>query len=356
MPEPKFTQPWHGIPREEIDWHPIVDVDACIGCGNCVTSCGRLVYQFDFDREKAVVAEPLHCMVGCMTCANTCPSHAISFPDPEVLKPLVNARDFRRGLRTELATRREVLEWHDVAPHCDRQVQVTVAALDDDGPVRLMTLAPIDETDHLCQVMPGQHLQLILSDDPLGHRAYPEHPAPRDDGSVVLRFDADASGRLAHWARHDARLGDVIAAWGPRGDFTLADTTHPLLLVAAGPGLAAIRALVDQALRLDEPDVLVLVAPKQGTLPDPTVLLRWAGAGGVDLHLAISGGTEPDPLPAGVTAHHGDLAQALDEVADLLAGRDCYVAARRPIAQRVTRRLLDAGIPSGAIHLDHLGT
>jgi CDP-4-dehydro-6-deoxyglucose reductase, E3 len=357
MPDLKFTKPWHGIPREEIDWHPTVDADACIGCGNCVTSCGRLVYRFDFDTEKAVVVEPLHCMVGCMTCANTCPTHAIGFPDPHVLKPLINARAFRRGLREELATRRDDIEWHDVAPHCDRQLRMTVTGLSDDGPVRLVTLAPALAEEGLCQVMPGQHVQIVLDDDPLGHRAYPEYPAPRDDGSIVVRFDADARGRLAHWARHAARPGDEIAAWGPRGDFTLADTTHPLLLAAAGPGFAAIRELVDQARRLDRPDLLVLVAPTQRTIPDPTVLSRWAGAGGVDIHLAVSDGVgSPEPLPDGMTAHQGDLTSALDQLTARLAGRDCYVAARRPVAQQVTRRLMDAGVPAAAIHVDHLAT
>ena len=44
MPDPKFAKPWHGIPREQIDWQPTVNEAACIGCGTCVTGCGRLVY------------------------------------------------------------------------------------------------------------------------------------------------------------------------------------------------------------------------------------------------------------------------------------------------------------------------
>ncbi|RMF00790.1 MAG: hypothetical protein D6768_11995, partial [Chloroflexi bacterium] len=33
-----LTAPWHGIPREEIDWYPTVIAERCIGCGLCVTS------------------------------------------------------------------------------------------------------------------------------------------------------------------------------------------------------------------------------------------------------------------------------------------------------------------------------
>ena len=54
MPDLKYTKPWHGVPREEIDWNPTVIEDACIGCGTCVTGCSRLVYRYDFERRKAV--------------------------------------------------------------------------------------------------------------------------------------------------------------------------------------------------------------------------------------------------------------------------------------------------------------
>ncbi len=85
VPDPKFTKPWHGIAREAIEWHPTVDDDVCIGCGTCVTGCSRLVYRFDYTRLKAIVVDPLNCMVGCTTCANTCPTNAITFPPLQVV-------------------------------------------------------------------------------------------------------------------------------------------------------------------------------------------------------------------------------------------------------------------------------
>ena len=88
MPDSKYLKPWHGVPRESIDWHPEVDEAACIGCGTCVTGCSRLVYRFDFQRVKSVVADPLNCLVGCTTCANTCPTHAIRFPSLETVLEL----------------------------------------------------------------------------------------------------------------------------------------------------------------------------------------------------------------------------------------------------------------------------
>jgi len=103
MPDPKFTQPWHGVPRDEIDWRPVVDDGLCDGCGVCVTGCGRGVFGYDYEREKAVVLEPLHCMVGCVTCANVCPPRAVSFPALDGLRRLMEARGVMTMARQELA-------------------------------------------------------------------------------------------------------------------------------------------------------------------------------------------------------------------------------------------------------------
>lgn len=97
MNEPNaMVKLWHGVPREEIDWHPTVVDERCIGCGLCVTSCGRKVYQFDYDNNVAVVANPLHCMVGCSTCATVCPREAIEFPSRGYIQQLIRERKIVR--------------------------------------------------------------------------------------------------------------------------------------------------------------------------------------------------------------------------------------------------------------------
>jgi NAD-dependent dihydropyrimidine dehydrogenase PreA subunit len=76
-------QMWHGIPRKDIPWYPMVDADTCIGCTLCFATCGRGVY--DIQDHKAVVENPLNCMVGCSTCGTVCPVQAISFPDRDLV-------------------------------------------------------------------------------------------------------------------------------------------------------------------------------------------------------------------------------------------------------------------------------
>jgi ferredoxin len=108
MSEPNmFLKPWHGVPREEIHWSPTVVAERCIGCGLCVTSCGRKVYQFDYDNNVAVVANSLHCMVGCSTCAAICPREAIEFPSRGYIQQLIRERRIVRQSKEMLRVDRE---------------------------------------------------------------------------------------------------------------------------------------------------------------------------------------------------------------------------------------------------------
>jgi NAD-dependent dihydropyrimidine dehydrogenase PreA subunit len=80
---------WHGIPREQIDWHPTVVPERCVGCGICTTSCGKNVFAFDYGANKPVVIAPQMCMVGCTTCATTCPEDALDFPSRGYVRQII---------------------------------------------------------------------------------------------------------------------------------------------------------------------------------------------------------------------------------------------------------------------------
>lgn len=87
---------WHAIPRDQIDWKPAIVADRCVGCGLCVTSCGRGVYAFDYDVNKPVVFNPLMCMVGCTTCATLCTQDAIEFPSTGYIRQVIRQKKLLR--------------------------------------------------------------------------------------------------------------------------------------------------------------------------------------------------------------------------------------------------------------------
>ena len=83
------TNLWHGIPREQIGWHPTIVAERCIGCGICATSCNKGVYAFDYETNKPVVVAPQACMVGCTTCATICPEDALEFPSQGYVRQVI---------------------------------------------------------------------------------------------------------------------------------------------------------------------------------------------------------------------------------------------------------------------------
>lgn len=93
---------WHGIPRSNINWHPSVVAERCVGCGMCVTSCGRGVYTFDYEGKKPVVEGSDKCMVGCTTCATICLQDAIEFPSRGYIRGIIRRKRLLRQAKDTL--------------------------------------------------------------------------------------------------------------------------------------------------------------------------------------------------------------------------------------------------------------
>jgi NAD-dependent dihydropyrimidine dehydrogenase PreA subunit len=97
----KFAK-WKGVDRMEIEWNPTIDLEACVGCGMCVTSCGRNVFEYDVKNKKAVVERPYNCMVGCTSCESWCIYDAISFPEKQYVKDLIKEKKLLTIVKKEL--------------------------------------------------------------------------------------------------------------------------------------------------------------------------------------------------------------------------------------------------------------
>ncbi|HHV79577.1 MAG TPA: ferredoxin family protein [Firmicutes bacterium] len=74
------------VPREQIPWHPTVDLAKCIGCKTCFEFCPHGTYEWDEENGRPVVKNPSNCVVGCSNCAPHCPAEAIAFPPLSILK------------------------------------------------------------------------------------------------------------------------------------------------------------------------------------------------------------------------------------------------------------------------------
>ncbi len=93
---------WKGADRTKIDWYPTVDGEKCIGCGMCVTTCGKNVFDYDWGRKKAVVARPIQCLVGCTSCKLWCVFDAISFPEPQIVRDFIKNEKILSKVKKEI--------------------------------------------------------------------------------------------------------------------------------------------------------------------------------------------------------------------------------------------------------------
>jgi CDP-4-dehydro-6-deoxyglucose reductase len=360
MPDPKFAKPWHGVPREEIDWWPTVNEDVCIGCGTCVVGCGRQVYKFDFERKKAVVADPMNCMVGCTTCAVSCPTSAISFPSTDLVLQLGERPEVRHAIEDALISRREELAFGDLLPDSDHLVQMEIRSIVDvsEG-TRLFTLTPHRPEDCMCQFTPGQYLEIWIPGTEWMSRAYSIGNAPHEDGSVELHIRKVEGGRLSEWAFGPAAVGDVVTTRGPAGAFTMRSPgDRPLVFVARGTGFAPIKAIMEQQLQMfpERPMALFWGVTESEDFYAIETLEQWLRQD-PNLHMTlVARRFDGFRAPDGSATVSGRVSDAVASSGLDLAGYDAYVAGPRHTVVDVVAALQQRGVQLDRILADSYGT
>lgn len=112
--------------------------------------------------------------------------------------------------------------------------------------IRELVLQPVDAA---LVYQAGQYVLLGDLVHRLPQRSYSIANAPREDGRTSLLVTYYPSGPVSHWVHHALRPGDDVLMAGPYGTF-VADAAEdaPILLLAAGSGLAPIRALGEDLL------------------------------------------------------------------------------------------------------------
>ncbi|MDZ7719295.1 MAG: FAD-binding oxidoreductase [Balneolaceae bacterium] len=359
MPDSKFSKPWHGIPREEIKWNPTVDTDACIGCGTCVTGCSRMVYRYDYYLRKPVVVEPLNCMVGCTTCANTCPTHAINFPPLSTVFALESQTEVHHAIEDDLIERKEQLEYKGNIPHPDRVMDMKVTELKKiNNKTLLITLTPTVEGDCFCQFMPGQYVEIIPPNGQWLPRAYSIGNPPQVGGAIELQIRLVENGRLSSWFFEELKEHDVLQVRGPRGNFTLKSPPEKsLVFVAGGTGFAPIKAMIEQQIQMNSERKMELywgVGSAEDVFEIET-LVNWKDtAPNLNCTLAIDHGDLP-VLPDGIAVLSGRLDDVISRNSTGFQEADAYVAGPPVMMPGIMQTLNDKGIQSEFIHVDSFG-
>lgn len=198
-------------------------------------------------------------------------------------------------------------------------------------------------------------------------RAYSLANDPRADGYIALLVrlaippaDAGAGiapGQVSSWLC-TREPGDVVSVSGPYGDFHIADDTAELVFVGGGVGLAPLRAMIHEQLRVNPARPMSLwygtrsrvdlfCQAEFDTLADRHEQFHW--------HVALS---EPEAADDWQGAH-GFIHSLLQR--DFLdrhsAPHRCqyYLCGPRPMVDAVRTTLHSAGVAPDHIHYDDFG-
>lgn len=127
------------------------------------------------------------------------------------------------------------------------------------------------------EYLPGEY---VLLEDPSGAmppRSYSIANAPRSDQLISMLVTRVPGGRTSNWIHDCLEVGDELILSGPYGSFVdHPGSTAPGLFLAAGSGLAPIRALIDAGLAAGARQSLTLISSAR-TLDDVIDRDRFAG-------------------------------------------------------------------------------
>jgi NAD(P)H-flavin reductase/ferredoxin/quinol-cytochrome oxidoreductase complex cytochrome b subunit len=91
----------------------------------------------------------------------------------------------------------------------------------------------------------GQYINIVLSDG--ARRAFSFANPPHDNDRIELHVRRVPGGRYSGHVFTAMRVGDAIDFEGPLGDFTLRESTRPIIFVAGATGFAPVKSIVEDA-------------------------------------------------------------------------------------------------------------
>lgn len=122
---------------------------------------------------------------------------------------------------------------------------------------------------------PGQYVLLSDHDDTVPQRSYSVANAPHPDGRITLLVTRVPHGPTSSWVHDRLRPGDTVTLTGPYGTFMPGPGQRgPVLLLAAGSGLAPARALAEALLAGEHPRPVTLFFSAR-TAADTIDHARW---------------------------------------------------------------------------------
>lgn len=268
-------------------------------------------------------------------------------PDPDVglLRAALDQPALSPGWRQSFA---DLLAHHDTPPVAGWAGfrPLRVSATRHETPTILSIELESDDGRPLPQPLPGQYLTIQV--DGVGGstvlRSY-SLSGDRTAGRYRISVKRETHGRVSRWLHQHIRVGSVVTAAAPRGDFYLADGDGPVVLLSADVGITPVLAML-HALRTASPRRRVVWVHTVSSIRSQ------AFAGEVDELIAAIPGASQHIF---YTADGNRLGREALAALELPLDADVYLCGPSTFMDDMRTHLVDIGFSAGRLHTEVFG-
>ena len=195
----------------------------------------------------------------------------------------------------------------------------------------------------------GQYINVLLDDGQ--RRAFSFANPPQIQDHIELHVRRIPGGRFTGHVFTQMKLGDRVRFEGPLGDFTLRDSTRPILFVAGATGFAPIKSIVEDAFHrgVHRPMVLYWGVRQKQDLYMLDLAQRWEHEHANFRMVPVLSEPQPEDAWAGRTGlvHEAMLADFAD-----LTGFEVYVCGSVKMVEAAVPAFIAQGLGDGFCFTD----
>lgn len=211
-------------------------------------------------------------------------------------------------------------------------------------------LEPVDGGPVIAH-QPGQYIGLRLEIDGQEVRRNYSLSAAANGRNLRISVKREADG-LASLALHQRQVGDVLEVMPPAGEFTLAESDKPLVLLSGGVGVTPLMAMLQAALATERPIHFIHCAPNRAAhaFRDDLEALA-AAAPQLKCYYCYEQVAPDDGAHGKGLLNTAQLAQWLPSQADF----DAYFVGPAPFMRAMRHSLRELGVPDTQTRYEFFG-
>ncbi|KAB8038548.1 NO-inducible flavohemoprotein [Janthinobacterium aquaticum] len=212
--------------------------------------------------------------------------------------------------------------------------------------------APVDGQAVLA-FAPGQYIGVVVTVGGVAMRRQYSLSAASNGQTYRISIKREPGGKVSNFFHDGVNVGDTVQLTPPSGNFVLADSDKPLVLISGGVGITPTLTMLDAALQTKRPVHFIHAA-------------RHHGVHAFRSHIDALAGQHPQLQRHYIYAEHQGSDHAPDAVglldqarlaAWLPASRDveAYFLGPQPFMRAIKAQLRELGVPEAQTHYEFFG-